>query len=109
VVLLKRRAMKINVVERHMEVSDALRSYVISKVEGLERYFDGIISVDITMDVEKDRQIVELVAHLIKKKILKATGESNDMYISVDGAVDKLKRQLRRYKSRLREKRTGEL
>lgn len=88
-----------------MAVSDALRDYAVSKVEGLSRYFDGIISVDIIMDVEKERQIVEMIAHLIKKKIVKATEESPDMYTSIDAAVNKLKTQLRRYKGRLKDKR----
>jgi len=97
--------MKIRVSERHMAVSDALRDYAVSKVEGLGRYFDGIISVDIIMDVEKERQIVEMIAHLIKKKIVKATEESPDMYTAIDAAVDKLKTQLRHYKGRLKERR----
>ena len=101
--------MKIRVAERHMEASQALRDYAISKVEALERYFDGIVSVDIIMDVQRERQIVEMVAHLIKKKIAKTTTESNSMYASIDEAVDKLKSQLRRYKTRLKEKRRGEI
>lgn len=96
--------MKIRVAERHMEVGAALRDYAVSKVEALERYFDGIISVDIVMDVQRERQIVDMVAHLIKKKTAKTTVESNSMYASIDEAVDKLKRQLRRYKTRLKEK-----
>jgi len=97
--------MKIRVAERHMEASEALRDYAISKVEALERYFDGIVSVDIVMDVQRERQIVEMVAHLIKKKIAKTSVESDSMYASIDEAVDKLKSQLRRYKTRLKERR----
>lgn len=88
-----------------MEVSEALRDYAISKVEALERYFDGIVSVDIVMDVQRERQIVEMVAHLIKKKIAKTAVESDSMYASIDEAIAKLKRQLRRHKTRLKERR----
>ncbi|MEM4414037.1 MAG: ribosome-associated translation inhibitor RaiA [Candidatus Caldarchaeum sp.] len=97
--------MKIRVSERHMAESEALNKYAVSKVEALSRYFDGIISVDIVMDVEKERQIVEIVAHLVKRKVAKASAESDDMYASIDQAVDKLKQQLRKYKDQLREKR----
>ncbi|MFQ5793744.1 MAG: ribosome hibernation-promoting factor, HPF/YfiA family [Candidatus Bipolaricaulia bacterium] len=96
--------MKINVLGRHVEVSDALRSYVVSKVEGLEKYFDRMISVDVTMAVEKERQIVEMVAHLINKKIVKSSAASKDMYASIDAAIDKLGRQLRRYNARVKRK-----
>ncbi len=88
-----------------MAESEALNQYAVAKVEALSRYFDGIISVDIVMDVEKERQIVEMVAHLAKRKIVKASAESDDMYASIDEAVDKLKQQLKKYKDQLREKR----
>jgi len=97
--------MKITVAERHMQASEALRSYAVNKVEHLSHYFDRIISVDIVLAAEKERQICELVAHLIQKKIAKASAEADDMYAAIDASVDKLKKQLRRYKDRLKEKR----
>lgn len=96
--------MKISVAGRRVELNDALRNYVVSKVEGLERYYDGIISVDVNLNVEKSRQIVDVVAHLVKKKILKVSEESDDMYLSIDQAVNKLKKQLRRHKRRVKER-----
>lgn len=97
--------MKIHVSERHMAESQALNEYAISKIEPLSKYFDGIISVDVIMSVEKECQIVEMKAHLIKRKIVKARAQSDNMYASIDEAVDRLKQQLRRYKDQLREKR----
>jgi len=98
--------MKITVAERHVSVSEALRTHAVAKVEHLSRYFDGIISVDVVLEAEKERQICELVAHLIKKKVLKASAEAEELHAAVDLAVDKLKTQLSRFKGRLREKRT---
>ncbi|OGF52985.1 MAG: ribosomal subunit interface protein [Candidatus Fraserbacteria bacterium RBG_16_55_9] len=99
--------MKITLAERHMQASEALRSYAVAKVEHLSRYFnDGIISVDVMLEAEKERQICELVAHLIRKKILKASAEAEDMHAAVDAAIDRLKTQLSRYKGRLRENRS---
>lgn len=88
-----------------MQASEALRRHVVSKVEHLDRYFDGIISVEVVLESEKARQICELVAHLIRKKVLKASAEAQDMHAAVDNAIDKLKTQLSRYKSRLKENR----
>ncbi len=98
--------MKITVAERHRPVSEALRSYAVGKVEHLSRYFDGIITVDVVLDIEKERQICELVAHLVKKKTLKASAEAPDMHAAIDEAVDRLKSQLIRYKGRLKERRS---
>lgn len=95
--------MKVKIVERHTAPSDALRAYVVEKTEALERYFDRIISVDVVLSVEKERQIADFHAHLTNRKIIKAREKSSDMYASIDKAVDRLKRQLVRYKDHLRE------
>jgi len=97
--------MKVKIAERHTAQSDALRVYVVEKTEVLERYFDRIISVDVILSVEKERQIADFHAHLTNRKIIKAHEESPDMYTSIDKAIDRLKRQLVKYKDRLRETR----
>ncbi|MFP4589250.1 MAG: ribosome hibernation-promoting factor, HPF/YfiA family [Candidatus Bipolaricaulota bacterium] len=99
--------MKIRIQERHMEESDTLRDYAVKNAEQLEKFFDGIISVEITMDVEKERRIAQVFAHLIHKKVVKASAESEDMYISLDSALDKVERQLKKYKEKLKEKDRG--
>ena len=101
--------MKVKIAERHTTQSDALRAYVIEKTEVLERYFDRIISVDVILSVEKERQIADFHAHLTNRKIIKAHEESPDMYASIDKAIDRLKRQLVKYKDHLRETRHREM
>lgn len=87
-----------------MQVGDDLHNYAANKVEHLGRYFDGIISVDVVLASEKNREVCELVAHLVRKKIAKASAEADDMHAAIDAASDKLKKQLRRYKGRIKEK-----
>lgn len=96
--------MKINVTERKIQVSDALRDYAVSKVRKLGRYFDGIVSIDVTLEVEKERESCEIIAHLIKNKILKATAETKDIYESIDSALGKIKRQIKKYKGKIKDK-----
>lgn len=96
--------MKITVTDRRAQTSDALQEYVLSKVEPLERFFvDGVISVDAVLDTEGNQQSCELVAHLVRKKIIKATAEADEIHAAVDAATDKLKTQLTKEKDRLRE------
>jgi putative sigma-54 modulation protein len=97
--------MKIKIAERHTHTgsSESLRSYVIEKTEGLERYFDRIISVDVVLSVEKERQIADFHAHLTNRTVITAREESTDMYGSIDKAVERLRRQLTKFKDQLHE------
>jgi len=99
---------KVRIVERYDSDSGAVKEYVLKKVDGLSRYFDQIISVDAILEVERGRHKVELIGHLVNRKIIKAEASTGDMYASVDQAVDKLQRQLVKYKEQLRvERKTG--
>ena len=93
--------MKIKIAGRHTGASPALRDYVIEKTEALERYFDRIVSVDVVLSVEKERQIADFHAHLTNRKRINAREESTDMYASIDKAIDRLKRQLVKFKDQL--------
>ncbi len=93
--------MKVKIVERHAGSSDTLRNYVLEKTNNLERYFDRIVSVDVVLAVEKERHVADMHAHLVNRKVLTAREESPDMYTSIDRAIDKLKRQLVKYKDQL--------
>jgi putative sigma-54 modulation protein len=95
--------MKIKIAERHShaESSEALRAYVVEKTEALERFFDRIISVDVVLSAEKERQTADFHAHLTNKKVITAKEESTDMYASIDKAVDRLRRQLIKFKDQL--------
>jgi putative sigma-54 modulation protein len=96
--------MKVKIVERYPTPSETLRNYVVEKTQGLERYFERIISVDAVLAVEKERQIADLHAHLTNRKVITAREESPDMYASIDKAIDRLKRQLVKYKDHLHDR-----
>jgi len=94
---------KIKIAGRHTEASEALRGYIIQKTEALERFFDRIVSVDVVLSVEKERQIADFHAHLTNRKVISAREESGDMYASIDKAIDRLRRQLVKFKDQLHE------
>jgi len=93
--------MKIKIAGRHTDASEAMRSYVVEKTEALERFFDRIVSVDVVLSVEKERQIADFHAHLTNRKVISAREESTDMYASIDRSIDRLKRQLVKFKDQL--------
>lgn len=92
----------ITVTGRHVLVTDAMKDYAIEKISRIERFTDRIIDVVITMDIQKLEHRVDIVIKVNNIKI-KATASTTDMYISIDQAVDKLERQLLKYKDRLRD------
>lgn len=93
--------MQITTTFRHIEQSDALKSYVEEKLERVNKYIEEPVVAQAYLTVEKIRHIAEIT--LTAKGItIKASEATNDMYASIDAVVDKIERQLRRYKERLK-------
>jgi putative sigma-54 modulation protein len=93
--------MQITVSGHHVEVTPALREYVLSKVERLQRHFDNITNTDVTLIVEKLVQKAEATIHVSGADIF-ADAKSEDMYTAIDLLVDKLDRQLIKHKEKAR-------
>ncbi len=94
--------MQISTTFRHLEPSDALKSYAEEKLERIKKYIDEPIVAQVFMTVEKIRHCAE-VTLTAKGITIKASEETNDMYSAIDAVVDKIERQLRRYKERIKE------
>ena len=98
--------MQIRISGHHVEVTDSLKAYVEEKVQKLERHFDNITKADVTLTVEKQRQIAEGNMH-ISGHDLHASAESEDMYAAIDAMADKLDRQLLKHKEKLISRKQG--
>ncbi|MDR5659798.1 ribosome-associated translation inhibitor RaiA [Serpentinicella sp. ANB-PHB4] len=92
--------MNIIISGRNVEVTDALRDAVEQKVSKLSKYFEMDTEVQATLSVEKNRQIIEVTIPM-SGTILRAEEATEDMYSSIDRVVDKLVRQLKKYKTKL--------
>ena len=92
--------MKFTIVERKAKISDDLRAYSTKKVQKLDRYFPDDSDATLTFTELKGKQTVEVT---IKRggMIYRAEETTSDMYGSIDGAVAKLERQIRKHKTRL--------
>ena len=91
--------MQINITGHHIDLTDSLRDYVNEKMEKLERHFDHITNVQVTLTVEKLRQRAEATVH-ISGADMHAQAENEDMYYSIDSLVDKLDRQILKHKEK---------
>jgi putative sigma-54 modulation protein len=92
--------MQINITGHHVDVTPALRAYVTEKMQKLVRHFDQVNSVHVILKVEKLEQHAEATVNAGGRTLF-ATDTAPDMYASIDGLVDKLDRQVRRYKDRI--------
>jgi len=95
--------MKIVFKGKHIEVTDAIRNYMEKKLSKIERHFDHILEVIVTLSIEKNRQIVEVTLQA-NKALIRAEEETDDMYTSIDKVVDKLERQILKYKEKFYQK-----
>ena len=99
--------MHLNVSGHHVEVTQALRSYVESKIEKIERHFDLVSDVNCILTVEKLRHKAEATIK-VNGGTIYADNTEEDMYAAIDGLVDKLERRVRKYKEKLVDHRARE-
>jgi putative sigma-54 modulation protein len=94
--------MQVTTTFRHMEQSEALKSYAEEKLERVAKYIEDPINVQVYFIVEKKiRHIVEIVI-AAKGVNTKASEATNDMYAAIDAVIDKIERQLKRYKEKIK-------
>ena len=96
--------MHLTLTGHHLEITPALRDYITSKLERLQRHFDHVLDVSVILSVEKQSQRIEATVHLKGKEIFVET-RHDDMYAAVDSLIDTLDRQVIRYKEKRMEPR----
>lgn len=95
--------MQINISGHHIDVTPAIRSYVETKADRLERHFDRITHIDVILTVEKQRQKAESTVRITGGEIF-ADAEADDLYAAIDMLVDKLDRQLIKQKEKIKDR-----
>ena len=92
--------MKVIITGRHIKLNDDIRSYAEEKLHKAETYFDRIIEGHMILSAEKHRRIAEVTLSA-KRATFHAQEETEDLYASIDGVVEKIDTQIRRYKKKL--------
>jgi putative sigma-54 modulation protein len=93
--------MQTQFVFRHMDSSDALRNYAEERLTKIKRYFADPLKVNCTFSVEKINHIVQFDVTLRNGLQLHSSETTENMYSSIDMALAKMERQVRRYKDRI--------
>jgi putative sigma-54 modulation protein len=105
--LAKEVLMNLTISGHHLEVTPALREYVLTKLERVTRHFDQVVDVTVLLTVEKlkekeRRQKAEVTLH-VKGRDIFVEQSSEDLYAAIDQLMDKLDRQVMRHKDRLQD------
>ncbi len=102
----------VEITVRNMELTERIRSYILKKFDRIERLLGEIENAHVVLSYAKsakdpsDRQVTEITLHG-KGFILRTEERSADILTSIDNAMDKLSRQIERYKGKRQRSRTG--
>lgn len=88
--------MAIEITGRHVDVSDSMRDYAEKRLAKLVVEFPRVDKVHVILDIQKFTHMAEVVAHAARHIQLEAKATSENMYASIDEAVDKVEAQLRK-------------
>ena len=91
--------MNMNLTGNHLEITPAIRDYVVGKLDRVTRHFDHVIDVSVVMSVDKLQHKVEANLHTRGKDIHVEAVEA-DMYAAIDALADKLDRQVVKHKEK---------
>jgi putative sigma-54 modulation protein len=99
--------MNLTISGHHLEVTPALREYVLTKLDRVTRHFDQVVDVNVLLTVEKNkekerRQRAEVTLH-VKGRDIFVEHAAEDLYAAIDTLMDKLDRQVVRHKDRLQD------
>ncbi len=95
--------MNIKVTARHFKAHETILGYATDAVEGLGRFYDGIIKADVILSFEKVQKSTKKAEVSVKvyNAVLTGTAEAEEFEKSIDAAVTKVQAQLKKYKERM--------
>ncbi len=92
--------MRFDIRGKNLELTDALKDYTTKRLSKLEKYIDDVKEAQVALSVEGEGHKVEVTIPL-NGVILRGEEASEDMYTSIDLVVEKLEKQIEKYKTRL--------
>lgn len=101
--------MRINISGRHLEVTEAIHDYVEKKISRLSKYYNRISDIEVILDEEGLTKKIEIIIKADHAQRFVVSESGADLYACVDVGLDKIERQLTRFKEKARSRkgRTG--
>jgi putative sigma-54 modulation protein len=94
--------MNLSISGRHLEVTPAIREYVLNKMARVLRHFDNVIDTQVIVSIEPLKHTAEVTMRLRGKDIHCMASDTN-LYAAIDLLADKLDRQVIKYKSKVQD------
>lgn len=88
---------------KNIEITPALKEYVVKRTSKITKYFHTLGEITAILAVEKGRHIIELTVP-INGMILRGEEATADMYTSIDNVVEKIEKQIEKYKTKISRK-----
>lgn len=95
--------MQTRITARHYPLNDGLKEFAQERIGNLVKFFDNIIDAHMILDQERHNVVAELSLKVYGAQ-LASKAKSTDMRASIDQAVDKMEKQLKKYKTKLKQK-----
>ncbi|NLY74287.1 MAG: ribosome-associated translation inhibitor RaiA [Firmicutes bacterium] len=96
--------MLVTVTGKNVEVTDALKEYAEKKVAKIGKFFEkSPLGAKVTLSTERSRHIVDITIQ-VDGLLLRGEEKTGDMYSSIDGAIDKIERQIHKFKTKINRK-----
>lgn len=93
--------MRTKITCRHCELEPGLKEHIENKIEHLSRYFDRVDEAHVVLQTEGHRCIADITVHA-SRAVISSEQTADDMRSAFDRSMDKVERQIRRYKERIR-------
>lgn len=96
----------IEISARHMDLTDALRDYAEGKLRAIQLEEPRIMDAKVILDHQRFTKIAEIILHCSNHTTIEADTEAKDLYEAIDLTISKIRRQLRKEKTK-RQDRSG--
>ena len=101
-------SLRIDFTDRHESHPSSVKEYAIEKVGRLERYFNGVQHIEIILDQEHGQHSAEVLVSAPQNQHFVGHCSDDSVMVAVDRVVEKLEKQVKRYKERLKDHRKGD-
>jgi putative sigma-54 modulation protein len=94
--------MNLSITARGYKAPERLKQYISEKIDRKKRMYEGVIDTEVVLSYEKLTQVAEFKVKIFNK-VLVAKEKSDDIFKSIDLALDSIARQIKRHKEKSRD------